>query len=92
MEGEVGEVGEEVSLEEKGAAGPGRMAGFGALVGARQDDAGAGAGKGGQQVGRAPWVGLSRSWPGLWSSWPCYHLLYNLGKWLYLFEPLFLCL
>lgn len=36
-----GEVAEEVSLEEEAAAGPGRMAGFGALVGTRQGDAGA---------------------------------------------------
>ena len=38
-----GEVGEEgaSSLEEEAAAGPGRMAGFGALVGTRKGDAGA---------------------------------------------------
>ena len=60
--------GEEVSLEEGAAAGPGRMAGFGVVSGTRQGDAGAagggvGGGKGGQWVDSAPlgvlWQGLA---------------------------------
>lgn len=70
-----GEVAEEVSLEEEAAAGPGSMAGFGALVGTRQDDAAAW-GREGRSAGRQCPLGYALAclaW--LWSSWLCHHLL-----------------